>query len=357
MKINDSSITFQSEHSLVEQYTSKMSLAYWQNRDSQPGLTAAGKASEGEGLEPVFKGDSVSLSGQHQEQSVRRLEVRDDPKEMTAIEDLNIRLLKALFEKILGKRIRLPDYNELSKAFTPKQAEGVTENVEAGVERVGWGLVYNEYSSYSEKEQLEVKAEGVVLTEDGSKIQIDVRLNLSREFYTEKEISIAMGDALKDPLVVNFSGTPAELTQTKFAFDIDADGKEDQISFVGPGSGFLALDADGDGRISDGKELFGALTGDGFGELSIHDNDKNGWVDENDDIYSRLRIWTRDEQGNNKLFALGEAGIGALYLGNVQSPFSITTSSNELLGQVRSTGIFLHEDGRAGTLQQLDLVV
>jgi hypothetical protein len=31
-------------------------------------------------------------------------------------------------------------------------------------------------------------------------------------------------------------------------------------------------------------------------------------------------------------------------------------SSNELQGQVRSTGIFLREQGGAGTLQQLDLV-
>ena len=44
----------------------------------------------------------------------------------------------------------------------------------------------------------------------------------------------------KDPLVINFGGTAAQLTDQKFAFDIDSDGAEDSISFVGGASGFLA---------------------------------------------------------------------------------------------------------------------
>ena len=47
------------------------------------------------------------------------------------------------------------------------------------------------------------------------------------------------------------------ISDQKFKFDINADGKEDDISFVGKGSGFLALDKNGDGKINDGSELFG----------------------------------------------------------------------------------------------------
>jgi hypothetical protein len=50
-------------------------------------------------------------------------------------------------------------------------------------------------------------------------------------------------------------------------------------------------------------------------------------------------------------------GIGALYLGNVGTPFSINTAGNQSLGHVRTTGIHLNEDGSVGTLQQIDLSV
>lgn len=51
---------------------------------------------------------------------------------------------------------------------------------------------------------------------------------------------------------------------------------------VRPGGVFLALDKNGDSVINDGKELFGAATGQGFKELAIYDSDKNYWIDEND---------------------------------------------------------------------------
>ena len=72
---------------------------------------------------------------------------------------------------------------------------------------------------------------------------------MSREFYSEQNMQVRAGDALKDPLVINFSGTAAQLGQRDFYFDIDADGSKDQIAFVGEGSGLLALDKNEDGSI------------------------------------------------------------------------------------------------------------
>jgi hypothetical protein len=43
------------------------------------------------------------------------------------------------------------------------------------------------------------------------------------------------------------------------------------------------------GRIDSGSELFGPATGSGFGELAALDGDGNGWIDENDDAFARLR--------------------------------------------------------------------
>jgi hypothetical protein len=180
---------------------------------------------------------------------------------------------------------------------------------------------------------------------------------MSREFAARNEVHFAAGNAAIDPLVINFDGHAPGLTDTKYQFDLDSDGTQDQISFVEEGSGFLALDLNNDGTVNNGKELFGPNTGNGFSELEAYDSDGNDWIDESDPIYQRLRIWTKDDQGNDVLCALGQKGIGAIYLGNVATDYQMKDQTNQLQGQVASTGIYLYENGSAGTIQQIDLVV
>lgn len=160
-----------------------------------------------------------------------------------------------------------------------------------------------------------------------------------------------------DPLVINLKSTSAGLSEEKFNFDLDADGKTEQVSFLSQGSGFIALDINNDGTINDGNELFGTRTGDGFVELAAYDGDNNGWIDENDSIYEKLCIWTKDENGNDQLFALGQKGIGAIYLGNVDTNYSLKNSNNDTDGQIMKTGIYLHEGGYAGTIQHVDIAI
>ncbi|NLD47470.1 MAG: hypothetical protein GX660_09755, partial [Clostridiaceae bacterium] len=143
----------------------------------------------------------------------------------------------------------------------------------------------------------------------------------------------------------------------KINFDLDFDGKTEQISFVSKESGFLALDLNNDGVINDGRELFGPQTGDGFSELAKYDLDENNWIDENDAVFSKLKIWVKDDSGKDMLFTLAEKGIGALYLGNVNTPFSLKDASNNLNGVIRKSGVFLKENGTAGTIQHIDLAV
>ena len=158
-----------------------------------------------------------------------------------------------------------------------------------------------------------------------------------------------------DPLVINFGGSSAELTAQKYSFDLNSDGRNENISFVSNGSGFLVLDKNQDGVINNGKEMFGPSTGSGFFELKSYDDDGNNWIDENDSIYNRLQIWTKDEAGHDQLFAIGQVGIGAIYLGGISSSYELKDSSNALQGAIRETSIFLREDATAGTIQHVDL--
>ena len=271
-------------------------------------------------------------------------------------EKTRLALFKAIIERLLGRKLEVFDPAELSQQDDSSAI--TTPSATSGNSRVqGWGISYDYYESYYESEQVEFNAEAVIQTSDGREIAASVNLNMSREFFQEQRISLRAGDALKDPLIVNFSGQAAELTQRDFQFDLDLDGQEDQIAFVAPGSGFLALDNNGDGKINDGSELFGPRTGSGFKELASYDEDGNGWIDEQDSVYDRLRIWSRSDDGQMQLIGLGARGVGAIYLGSLTTPFELNNSSNETLGKIRETGIYLDEDGKAGTLQQLDLVI
>jgi len=252
-----------------------------------------------------------------------------------------------------------------------------------------WTQEYYSGSYNYESEMMTYSTNGTVVTSDGSEININIDAVMTRSFEEYTELQINYKDyRLVDPLVINYEGGMCGLSDQKFLFDIDMDGEEDNISLLAKGCGFLALDRNGDGIINDGSELFGTgsmahgllgtgstghsvdggvnasekasseNTSDGFAELAVFDMDGNGWIDENDEVFNHLRIWTKDDAGNDKLIALGVAGIGAIYLGNAAAEFTHKSmSDNSTLGKLVSTGIFLKENGEAGIIQQIDLAV
>ena len=119
-------------------------------------------------------------------------------------------------------------------------------------------------------------------------------------------------------------------------------------------SAYLALDKNADGNINNGSELFGPNTGNGFDELAVYDEDGNGFIDENDSIFSQLLVY---RPGDNSMQLLQELEVGALFLGAINSPFRLTDEHNNTLGQIRSTSFYLDGNKRAGSLQQVDLEV
>lgn len=368
MKITDSSIQLASSHTSVEYFERQESLTVW--RQGRDPVRTERKNSDDNHLKHqaeklAREAAKVSLSNEAQQKaaavnrSVETTELEAVGEDGELMSDLNMRILKALFEKLTGRRFKVYDPGAVQQQAASQEAAAQAEGAQAQASQTtaGWGLRYERQEIYLEAETTRFEAQGVVMTADGRKIAIGLELNMSRSFTSTLEESLQFGDAVfKDPLVVNFAGTAAQLTQETFSFDIDADGSEDQIAFVGPGSGFLALDANEDGAINDGSELFGARSGDGFADLAAFDDDSNGWIDEGDEIYSRLRIWSKTAAGEDQLLAVGAAGVGAIYLGRIETPFSFKDTNNELQGQVRATGLFLFEQGGVGSMQQLDLV-
>jgi len=151
----------------------------------------------------------------------------------------------------------------------------------------------------------------------------------------------APGRAFKDfqsPLVLDLSGTGnLDLIDVwddtyQVHFDLDGDGRKVRTGWIGANAGLLVLDVGGKGTISSGRQLFGefsAVVGkptaageqtfdNGFLALAQYDDSGNRRIDENDDVYSKLRVW-RDLNHDgisqeSELFTLEELGIVAINL-------------------------------------------
>lgn len=217
-------------------------------------------------------------------------------------------------------------------------------------------LSYNQETYFQESESTNFSTVGTVRTADGREIHFNVNVGMSREFqsYYREDLELA-SFTMCDPLVINLDTDVAQLQDQTFYFDIDADGELDEISRLGTGSGYLALDKNGDGVVNDGSELFGTASGNGFADLAKYDEDGNGWIDENDGIWDKLKIWAKDENGNDVLYRLADKGVGAICLQNVSTDFTQKGASGQTLGAVRNTGVFLYENGNVGTVQHVDV--
>lgn len=296
--------------------------------------------------------------------SLQAVKASKIPDFAASVQDTKIKLLEQMISAITGKKFKLntikisdnyksdnPDKtNDLMNRLAKYNSEGQSEQKLVGYSLESEHLI-------SESETMDYQAQGNIKTADGRNITVDVNLHMSRSYTSYEHTSIALKKTVVDPLVVNFGGNAAALTGETFDFDLNLDGIKDKIHFATEGSGFLALDKNGDGIINDGSELFGPNTGSGFEELRMYDTDGNGWIDENDEIFDQLKVWSKDKDGNDQLFSLKEVDVGAIYLGETKTQFSMNDNSNNVMGAVRSSSFFLKESGGAGTVNHIDLAL
>jgi hypothetical protein len=303
--------------------------------------------------------DMVSIS-QAARSKVNSCSGNSDDQNMDPTSELGVSLEQLIVEILSGKKIKLASLDDVkgnNKGMEDMPQEKPTDTQGTGTNHQGWGLEMKSEEVHQENEDVSFDAQGVVKTSDGKEYGFSLHLNMNREFVEKNSLTIRAGDAPTDPLVINFNGNSAQLSNMKFAFDLNADGKDEQMDALKPGSGFLAIDKNGDGTINDGTELFGPKTGNGFNELGQYDSDGNKWIDENDEAYTRLRVLTFGEEGNRQVQSLKDMGIGAIYTPNSSTQFDLREQgTNTLLGTIKESGIYLSEKGQVGTVQQIDFV-
>lgn len=284
-----------------------------------------------------------------------RVNELDKGDSLKTIDQVRERFVLYLWSMFFGRSKADELADRFGMSHLPVQSE-----VQPGLPSPGFSVIkfkgINE-TFFTESQELSFSSAGNVTTSDGKTIDFNIDVSMSRSFskYYKEEITSVAG--MFDPLVLNFSGNVADLTDTKFSFDLDCDGESDSISTLSQGSGFLAFDKNGDGKVNDGSELFGTSSGDGFKDLAAYDKDGNGWIDENDDIYDKLKIWVKDLNGNDTLYSLKEKNVGAIYLGSVDTNLILRSeTSGNINGALRRSGLFLYEDGSgAGMMSHLDI--
>lgn len=159
-----------------------------------------------------------------------------------------------------------------------------------------------------------------------------------------------------DPLVLDLDGDGIELAAPgDLTFDYDADGYGERGGWVRGDDGFLVLDLNGDGKITDVAEMFGGPGVSGFAELASHDLNLDGVIDSSDAVFSQLLVW-RDLNQNlsvdaGEMMALTTVGVGAINL-------SIAPSGETLLGNViTAVGSFTRLDGTTGVVGDVAFTV
>ena len=177
----------------------------------------------------------------------------------------------------------------------------------------------------------------------------------------------------RDPLIINFSSAEENNglvgVENGVYFDLDNNGIAEKTAWIDSNKGFLALDRNGDGKITNGGELFGdqvtlkngKFSTSGFEALAELDDNideetgvvGDGVIDKNDSMFDQLRVWI-DKTRNGisetgELKTLSELGIASISLNTSNKAFvdaetktSITETADVRLTNGKTLNISEH---------------
>lgn len=176
---------------------------------------------------------------------------------------------------------------------------------------------------------------------------------------TQIEVTVQIGDGAVqqgDPLIIDLADDGVDLTARETEFDLNADGQTDRSAFVKGDDALLMIDSNGDGRLTDGAELFGDQQGDsdGFSKLARYDDNADGVIDKRDAIFDKLRVvYDKNQDGITRLdemATLKDVGIAKISLSRAAHE-----REDEHGNQVHERAEITREDGSTGSIYEADL--
>lgn len=273
-----------------------------------------------------------------------------------------VRIMKMMIEIITGKDIDTADETpsaeiQLKEASSQAQSSNTLSQTTNSTPSVNttqestFGLRYHFKEISEDYEYSEFSGHAQITLDDGREIQVSLQQIQERYFQHSEEVLIEVGTAAIDPLIISAPNTSLSFTDDKFNFDLDNDGQTDALNSLSQGNYYLAFDKNNDGVINNGSELFGPETGNGFLELSVYDEDNNGFIDEGDSIFSQLQLMSGNGQN---LYSITHLDIGAISLESIATPYTFKNQDNEIIAQSRASSYYLTEKGDIGQIQHID---
>lgn len=164
-----------------------------------------------------------------------------------------------------------------------------------------------------------------------------------------------------DPLILDLQGDGFNIELKKYGvnFDLNCDGFAEKINWTNRDA-ILAVDLNGNGKIDNGREVFGDyhLLADGtravngFEALAQYDTNGDGIIDENDEIFTKLCLWIDSNSDGisdtGELKSLNELGIKAINL-NCENT-NRSTGTEALIGNVAK---FIYMDDTEGDIGEM----
>lgn len=172
--------------------------------------------------------------------------------------------------------------------------------------------------------------------------------------------------AYYDPLAIDMNGdgvisTLAEANNAGALFDHDGDGIRTATGWIAKQDGIIVRDINGNGIIDNGKELFGDNTilkngqraTSGLQALADLDDNADGIIDNNDAVFSELKIW-QDKNGDgistaDELVSLTTAGITSINVKDKQ-----TVNQSVAGGTIKEQTTFTKADGTTSKVADIN---
>ena len=168
-----------------------------------------------------------------------------------------------------------------------------------------------------------------------------------------------------DPVILDLNGNGVKTVNKNgyfgALFDHDGDGIRTATGWVDKEDGLLVRDIDGNGKIDNGKELFGDNTilkngqkaTSGMEALADLDSNSDGIIDDKDEAFGSLKVW-QDKNGDgistaDELITLAQAGITSI---NVKDKQTVNQTTDG--GTIKETATFTKTDGSVSTLADVN---
>jgi len=167
---------------------------------------------------------------------------------------------------------------------------------------------------------------------------------------------------ISSPIVLDLNGDGVSLvdnSQATATFDWDGDGVANQSGWIGSDDGFLFIDRDGNGTVTNGGEL--SFTSDksqaksDLDGLRAFDTDGDGMLSVGDDQFAQFGVW-QDRDGNgvvgqDEILSLEAAGVAGINLAGQAVNQSWNWNENVTI----NTGSYQRTDGSLASFSDVAL--